>query len=177
MRQQDEGDATCYSVRTRKVIKSSTGRLSKALWPNNKTWGEGRAPDLGDKLGYRYLAEFWLLSTWDKGRRNSKKELKSGLLCLCHKGAGNHNSEDLEELVKVAPWASNGDSWGKWGWVRAARTAGLPRSQSPSHWEKPAAPVTWRRSQLLCHCNFAWMFRTKPDTKQKQWKMGREDLV
>lgn len=113
MRQRDEGDAACYSARTGKVIKSSTGRITKALWPNNTTWGEGRAPDLGDKLGYRYLAEFWLLSTWDKGRRNSKKELKSGLLCLCHKRAGNHNSEDLEDLAKVAPWASNGDKVGE----------------------------------------------------------------
>lgn len=45
--------------------------------------------------------------------------MKSGLLCLCCKGVGNYNFEDVEEMVKVILWVSNGvnvgESEGRWG--------------------------------------------------------------
>lgn len=106
-------------VFNRKEIKSFEWESWNLCDLSNHTQRESRARDLREKLSSRYWAESWLLLTWDKGGRNSKEELQGGLLCLCHKAAGNHDFEEdscLKELARS--WASSSANVGEsdcWG--------------------------------------------------------------
>lgn len=55
MRQRDEGDAACYSLRTGKVIKSSTGRISKLCDLTIRP---------GGKAGLLTWETNWVTDTW-----------------------------------------------------------------------------------------------------------------